>query len=115
MAGIASAVGRALHVVTAGLLPLVALLPPASAAPQLQGSTATLTIVGGRVEVQAPGAGGFAPGSDGQVVAVGGRVRTGPDGRAVLTFFDGSTATHDPDTEIALSRVQPSGGQGGLL
>jgi hypothetical protein len=42
-------------------------------------------------------------------------VSTGADGRATLTFFDGSTATLDPSTELTLNNVQPTGSQGGLL
>jgi hypothetical protein len=86
----------------------------AHAAPLAQASNATLTIVAGQVQVQPPG-GGFAPASDGQTVGVGARVRTGPASRAVLTFFDGSTATLDPETEISLDRIEQNGNQGGLL
>jgi hypothetical protein len=87
---------------------------PAHAAPGAQQTSATLTVISGQVQVAPPG-GGFAPGSSGQTVAVGARVRTSSDGRGTLTFFDGTTATLDPDTELTLSNVQPSGGQGGLL
>jgi hypothetical protein len=99
------------------LLATVLLFQSASAraAPLGQANTATLTILAGAAQVQPPGASAFAPASDGQTVAVGARVRTGPGGRAVLTFFDGSTATLDPETEISLDRVEPSGNQGGLL
>ncbi|HLH24534.1 MAG TPA: FecR family protein [Chloroflexota bacterium] len=95
-----------------------ALLAPnagVAAAPLRQASTATLTIITGQAQVQPPGGSGFAPASDGQPVGVGARVRTGPGDRAVLTFFDGTTATLDPDTEISLDRVEPSGNPGGLL
>jgi hypothetical protein len=98
------------------LLALGALAPPARAQPLAQAGTGTLSVLGGQVQVQAPGAGSFAAASDGQTVGVGARIRTGPDGRAVLTFFDGTTATLDPSTEISLDQVQPSGEQqGGLL
>src|SRR4051812_8761558 len=99
------------------LLTMALLFPSAStqAAPLDQANTATLTIIAGQAQVQSPGGSGFAPAGDGQTVAVGARVRTGPGSRAVLTFFDGSTATLDPETEISLDRVDPSGNQGGLL
>ncbi len=79
-----------------------------------QAGTATLTLIAGQTEVAPPG-GTFGLGVDGQTLAVGARVRTGPEGRAVLTFFDGSTATLDPGTELTLSRVQPASSQGGLF
>ncbi len=89
---------------------------PAAARPLVQSSTATLSIIASPVEVQAPGAAAFAPARDGQTLAVGSHVRTGADGRAVLTFFDGTTAALDPGTDITLDRLEPSGEQpGGLL
>jgi FecR protein len=97
---------------------LVMLLTPrlgAQAAPLGQATNATLTILAGQVQVQPPGASSFAPASDGQIVGVGARVRTAPASRAVLTFFDGSTATLDPETEISLDRIESRGNQGGLL
>jgi hypothetical protein len=99
------------------LLVIVLLTPSvaAHAAPLRQANGATLTILAGQAEVQPPGSSGFVPGSDGQMVAVGARVRTGPGSRAVLTFFDGSTATLDPETELSLDRIEPRGDQGGLL
>ncbi|HZS00623.1 MAG TPA: FecR family protein [Chloroflexota bacterium] len=96
----------------------IGLLSPglnADAAPLPQASGATLTVLAGQVQVQSPGSSSFAPAGDGQTVAVGARVRTGPGGRAVLTFFDGTTATLDPETEVSLDRIEPSGSQGGLL
>ena len=105
-----------LHVLLLLLLAVGALAPPARALPLAQLSTGTLSVLGGPVQVQAPGAGSFVGASDGQTIAVGARVRTGSDGRAVLTFSDGTTTTLDPDTELSLDRLQPSGEQpGGLL
>jgi len=99
-----------------GILVLGALAVPARAQPLAQVSTGTLSVLGGPVQVQAPGAGSFIGASDGQPIAVGARLRTGADGRAVLTFSDGTTTTLDPDTELSLDRLQPSGEQpGGLL
>jgi hypothetical protein len=96
---------------------LLAAVPlPTAARPLAQAGTATLSIIANPVEVQAVGAAGYAPASDAQTLSVGSRVRTGADGRAVLTFFDGTTAALDAGTELTLERVQPSGEQsGGLL
>jgi hypothetical protein len=85
----------------------------AAVAPQATGGT--VTVIAGTVQVQPPG-GVFAPAADGQTVTVGSRVRTGPGASAVLTFFDGTTATLDADTELTVERVQPGGEEpGGLL
>jgi hypothetical protein len=105
---------RLLGAVLATLLLLTPSLS-AHAAPLGQASSATLTILGGQAQVQPPGGSSFAPASDGQTVSVGARVRTGAESRALLTFFDGSTATLDPETEISLDRVEAAGSQGGLL
>lgn len=43
---------------------------------------------------------------DGQDVAVGDRVITGPDTNVVLTFFEGSTFTITPNTDIVVERLQ---------
>jgi hypothetical protein len=40
------------------------------------------------------------------------RLRTGTDGRALLTFPDGSTTTLAPGTELALTRLQANGTRG---
>ena len=106
-------VGR---VLVLGLVLVGALVLPARATPLGQAGSATLSVLAGRVDVQTPGAAAFAPGSDGQTLAIGARVRTGIDGRALLTFFDGTTAALDSGTELALERVDPSAAQpGGLV
>jgi len=106
--------GSLLLALLASLLAAVPL--PTAARPLAQAGTATLSIIANPVEVQAAGAAGYAPASDAQTISVGSRVRTGADGRAVLTFFDGTTAALDSGTELTLERVQPSGEQpGGLL
>jgi hypothetical protein len=106
--------GRSASLLLALLL-LGAQALPAQARPLGQPGTATLSIVAGQVEVQTPGGSGFGRGSDGQTLAVGTRLRTPADGRAVLTFFDGTTVSLDPNTEITLEQVQPSGEQPGGL
>jgi hypothetical protein len=80
-----------------------------------QAGTATLSVVVPPVEVQAVGASSFVPATDGQTLAVGSQVRTDVGGRAVLTFFDGSTATLEPRSEITLQRVERGQQPGSLL
>ncbi|MGI9144935.1 MAG: hypothetical protein ACR2IK_00030 [Chloroflexota bacterium] len=93
---------------------LVPLVPPGHAfagsvaAEQVIG--ATLNVIAGAVEVGA-GGGAFAPARDGQTVGGGDRLRTGPDGVALLTFFDGSETQLTPGTEMTVS-VGPQSGQG---
>lgn len=90
-------------------------VPAAAFRATAQAGTATLSIISGQIQVGAPGGGAFGPATDGQTLAIGARVRTAPDSRAVLTFFDGTTAALEPNTEITLDRVQPSGEQPGGL
>lgn len=59
------------------------------------GSSTSLTIIAPTVEVR-HGSGSFAPAIDGEVIEAGDAVRTGPEGRAVLTYFDGSTVEIEP-------------------
>lgn len=86
------------------LLGSVVVAPAAAQTPVAQ-STTILTVVSGSAEVQTPGRAAFAPAADEQVVAVGTRVRTPAEGRAVLTFADGTTATLDPNTEVVVGRI----------
>src|SRR5438105_3268026 len=61
----------------------------------------TVTVLAGDVSVRHAGA-DFGPASDGDVLKEGDTVRTGADGRAVLTYFEGSTVTIEPVTELTI-------------
>jgi len=76
------------------------------------GST-ILTIIGGDVRIQEDGSAAERTAADGEEVSQGDRIVTGTDGRAVITFFDGSTQTIGPDTDITLEKVA-SNSSGGL-
>jgi hypothetical protein len=54
------------------------------------------------------GSEGYALAYDGEMLRVGDRVRTGPTGIALITYFDGSTVTLDPDSEIAIELLEIS-------
>ncbi|HZP97880.1 MAG TPA: FecR family protein [Candidatus Limnocylindria bacterium] len=71
----------------------------------------TLTIIGGDVSVR-HGPTAFVAAADGEVLNEGDAVRTGNDGRAVLTYFEGSTVTIEPASEIAIDAASaaPDGG-----
>lgn len=72
-------------------------VPPAPAA--------TLQILAGAVEVRS-GSGDFATALDGQEVRQGDTVATGSDGRAVITYRDGSVTRLDEDTTFTLAALE---------
>lgn len=71
----------------------------------------TLTVIGGDVFVR-HGLSDFAAAADGEILNAGDSVRTGADGRAVLTYFEGSTVTVEPGTELGIDTATtvPDGG-----
>jgi len=74
-------------------------------------NAATLAILNTAIEGSRSGA-AFAPALDGEVYATGDLVRANVDGRAVLTFFDGSSLSVDPGSQVkvvALNRVSTDG------
>src|SRR5256884_9302352 len=74
-------------------------------------NAATLAILNTAIEGSRSGA-AFAPAFDGEVYATGDLVRANVDGRAVLTFFDGSSLSVDPGSQVkvvALNRVSTDG------
>jgi hypothetical protein len=74
-------------------------------------NAATLAILNTAIEGARSGA-AFSPALDGEVYATGDLVRANVDGRAVLTFFDGSSLSVDPGSQVkvvALNRVPADG------
>jgi len=65
------------------------------------GAGTTLTIISGEVMVR-HGASVFTIATDGDVLSEGDAIRTGAEGRAILTYFEGSTVTIEPATELAI-------------
>ena len=65
----------------------------------------TLTVLAGEVMVRHAGA-DFAAAIDGDVLRSGDTIRTGGDGRAVLTYFEGSNVTIEPATELTIDATQ---------
>lgn len=70
---------------------------------------ATLQVLTPTVDV-AHGAAAFAAAVDGQSLAEGDRVRTGHQGHALITFFDGSTLELMPDTEVRIESASSRDG-----
>jgi hypothetical protein len=73
------------------------------AVPAALASECTLSILGGNVEVSGPS--GAQTGADGMTLQAGTRISTSADAHAILTFFDGSTVTLEPGTEIEIQQV----------
>jgi hypothetical protein len=74
-------------------------------------NAATLAILNTAIEGARAGA-AFSPALDGEVYATGDLVRANVDGRAVLTFFDGSSLSVDPGSQVkvvALNRISNEG------
>jgi hypothetical protein len=67
---------------------------------------ATLRVVGGTVDVQAMGSDAFESATDGQSLHEGDTVRTGPDGRASITYFDDSVTRLDYDSTYTLTTLE---------
>jgi len=65
------------------------------------GASTALTVLSGDVLVR-HGAEDFALANDGEVLNEGDTVRTGSGARAVLTYFEGSTVTLEPDTQLTI-------------
>jgi hypothetical protein len=74
-------------------------------------NAATLAVLNTAIEGARAGA-AFVPALDGEVFATGDLVRANVEGRAVLTFFDGSSLSVDPGSQVkvvALNRVSTDG------
>ena len=71
------------------------------------GASTTLTILGGEVQVSRDG-GAFVPAADGAIIGPGDVIRTSADSRAVLTYFEGSTVSVEPSSELAIDEASSS-------
>jgi len=72
-------------------------------------SAATLTVFVGQVEEQVEG--GWRPLADGATLEEGVTIRTSEASVAMLTFPDGSTATVEASTQLALEQIALNGGR----
>ena len=102
--------------VVLGLLVLSAALAAFALAGQTRanGSASVLAVLAGRVEL-AHGTAAYAAATDGETIIAGDRVRTDDAGRAVVTFFDGSTLEIAPTTEITVAASSSRDGAVDLL
>jgi hypothetical protein len=66
------------------------------------GAATTVTIISGDVEVRHGATGAFVSATDGEVLTAGDTIRTADGARAVLTYFEGSTVSVEPNSELTL-------------
>jgi hypothetical protein len=78
-------------------------------------TAATLTVLVEPVERVGAGATQAVPAASGTDLAVGDRVVTGQDGRALITFLDGSTVTVEPASEVTVRRAEMDGREASRL
>jgi hypothetical protein len=71
-------------------------------------TAATLTVLGGAVELLRPD-GGRAAAQSGTSLSVGDRILTGAASRALVTFLDGTTVTVEPSSEITVREMEVGG------
>jgi hypothetical protein len=71
-------------------------------------TAATLTVLGQPVEL-VRAAGQRTPAASGTSLALGDRVVTGPTGRALITFLDGTTVTVEPRSDVAVQEMDVGG------
>src|SRR5207302_554282 len=72
---------------------------------------ATLAVLNTAIEGSRSG-GSFAPALDGEVYKTGDLVRANVEGRAVLTFFDASTVSVDPGSQVRVITLNKVPGEG---
>jgi hypothetical protein len=98
------------------VLVLIALLGmPASARAEERGPAATLTVLSAPVERAGARDERPAAAASGSDLAVGDRVVTGPEGRALITFLDGSTVTVEPASEVTVRQAEMEGREASRL
>jgi hypothetical protein len=72
------------------------------------GATTMVTVISGDVLVQHGATASFVTATDGEVLAAGDTIRTADGARAVLTYFEGSTVTIEPNTELTIETASAS-------
>jgi hypothetical protein len=77
-------------------------------------AAATLSVLAAPVERLPEGGTTPEPGVDGMDLAEGDRIRTGPDGLALITFLNGTTVTVMPQTEVTVKQSGQGRGHGGM-
>lgn len=66
------------------------------------GAATTVTVIAGDIQVRHGAAGSFVTATDGEVLTAGDTIRTGDASRAILTYFEGSTVSVEPNSELTI-------------
>jgi len=74
------------------------------------GAATTVTVLGGSVFVRHGANGSLVAAVDGEVLTAGDVVLTSDGARAVLTYFEGSTVTIEPNTQLSIDEAAASNG-----
>ena len=86
-----------------------------TAGPAQSRQFATFHLQEGSVEIQRAGEGAFAEAAEGQTLREGDVVRTGPDGRAEIEYFDGSITRLDFNTTFTIVALTDDAEGGGTV
>jgi len=65
----------------------------------------TVTIISGDIQVRHGATASFVSATDGEVLVAGDTLRTGDESRAVLTYFEGSTVSIEPNSELTIENA----------
>jgi ferric-dicitrate binding protein FerR (iron transport regulator) len=98
-----------LVVLSIGGLAAYVLTRPSAAA---SNETAALTVLVGAVQVERSGTSSFTPAKTGRLLSTGDEVRTGEDGRAAITFPDGTITRLDSSTSLTIKALARATGGG---
>jgi len=70
------------------------------------GASTTVSILSGEVSARTADAADFRPVSDGTLLRAGMTIRTGESSYAVLTYFEGSTVSLEPNTTLVIEALE---------
>jgi FecR protein len=79
------------------------------------GASTTVTVISGDVQVRHGANGWFVSATDGEVLSAGDAIRTGDGARAVLTYFEGSTVSVEPKSELVVETASALGDGGTVV
>lgn len=93
---------RVIAVVAVAFVLFVALGVSGTFGGRALGAATIVTMISGDVQVRHGAAAAFVTATDGEVLVAGDTVRTADGARAVLTYFEGSTVSVEPNTELTI-------------
>lgn len=66
------------------------------------GASTMVSVIAGDIQVRHGASASFVTATDGEVLVAGDTLRTGEGARAILTYFEGSTVSVEPNTELII-------------